>query len=138
MNDPYLYSNTALNRLLEEYKKYGKLIVALDFDDTIFDFHKKGHTYTQVIELIQRAQGLGFFIVIFTGSPKEKYPEILEYCKSVGITPTGINQNPFPMPFGNDGKIYFNILLDDRAGLQEAFMTLREVVNYATQHPYKA
>jgi hypothetical protein len=28
------------NRLLKEYKLYGNLVVAVDYDDTLFDFHK--------------------------------------------------------------------------------------------------
>ena len=29
-------------RLLEEYYKYGKLIVAFDYDNTIYDYHQNG------------------------------------------------------------------------------------------------
>ncbi len=40
--DFYLQANNSYNRLEEEFKKYGKLIFCVDFDDTIYDFHKKG------------------------------------------------------------------------------------------------
>ena len=43
--DYYLQAGTSYYRLEEEFKKYGKLIFCVDFDDTIFDFHKKGRTY---------------------------------------------------------------------------------------------
>ena len=36
-------------RLLEEYKKYGELIVAFDYDNTIFDYHNNGGDYSCVI-----------------------------------------------------------------------------------------
>lgn len=49
--DFYLQSNNSYNRLEEEFKKYGKLIFCVDFDDTIYDFHKKGRTYENVISL---------------------------------------------------------------------------------------
>ena len=39
--DYYLQAGTSYYRLEEEFKKYGKLIFCVDFDDTIFDFHKK-------------------------------------------------------------------------------------------------
>jgi predicted HAD superfamily phosphohydrolase YqeG len=127
MQDPYLNVDTAIERLYNEWKKYGKIIIALDFDDTIYDFHKKGYTYPRVIELIQRCQQLGCYVVIFTGSEPEKYPMIREYCASIGIKVDKINENAFPMPIGNNGKIYFNILLDDRAGLPATFACLDEV-----------
>lgn len=129
MNDPYLNNNFAYNRLHEEYRKYGKIIVATDFDDTIFDYHKKGYTYTNVIALLKECQDLGFYICIFTGTPKEKYDEVRSYCKEIGLNISTINTNPFPMCFGNDGKMYYNILLDDRAGLAESYYTLHRLVN---------
>ena len=132
--DPYFNDSTCTNRLLTEYKKYGKLVVALDFDDTIYDFHKKGYEYPRVIELIKQCQELGFYIVIFTGSEPEKYPLIMEYCNSIGIKPCKINENAFPMPIGNNGKIYYNILLDDRAGLWSAFSHLQDVVQQINKH----
>lgn len=39
--DFYLQANNSYNRLEEEFKKYGKLIFCVDFDDTIYDFHKR-------------------------------------------------------------------------------------------------
>jgi hypothetical protein len=132
MNDPYLNNQVAFERLLEEYKKYGKLVVALDLDDTIFNYHKKENwTYPAVVELIKRCQNLGFYICLFTGTPKDKWPESRAYCESLGIKLTSINENAFPMCFGNDGKIYYNILLDDRAGLSAAYEVLKRVVDYA-------
>ena len=131
MNDPYLSKYNATVRLKDEYKKYGKIIVALDYDDTIFDFHKKGHTYEAVITLIKRCNKLGFYVVIFTGSEKEKYDSIREHCARIGIEITGINENAFPMNVGNNGKIYYNVLLDDRAGLDSAFAALLDTVTFA-------
>ena len=129
MNDPYLSYDLAYDRLHDEYRKYGKIIVATDFDDTIFDFHKKGYTYTKVISLLKECQELGFYICVFTGTPKEKYDDVRAYCKEIGLNIASINTNPFPMPFGNDGKMYYNILLDDRAGLAESYNMLRRLVN---------
>ena len=129
MNDPYLNDTIAYDRLYDEYKKYGKIIVATDFDDTIFDFHKKGYTYTKVIALLKECQELGFYICVFTGTPKVKYDDIRTYCKDIGLNIASINENPFPMPFGNDGKMYYNILLDDRAGLSQSYETLRTLVD---------
>ena len=128
LDDPYFNCDTCVNRLFDEYKKYGKLIIACDWDVTLYDYHKKGFKYPKVIELLKECQELNFYICIFTGSPKDKYLQILEDAKNLGLKISSINQNPFPMPFGNDGKIYFNHLLDDRAALGMAYQILRETV----------
>ena len=134
MQDPYLNVDTAIERLYQEWKKYGKIIVATDWDDTLYDFHKKGFTYPKLVEILKECQDLGFHIVVFTGSEKEKYPSILEGCKELGLNIAKINENAFPMPIGNHGKIYFNLLLDDRGGLSSAYSILRKTLDkiYAT------
>jgi hydroxymethylpyrimidine pyrophosphatase-like HAD family hydrolase len=101
----------------------------VDFDDTVFDFHNKGYQYPQVISLVKECFDLGFYICIFTGSPPEKYDSITNYMENLGIKISSINKNPFPMPFGNNGKIYYNILLDDRTGLAQSYEILRNVVD---------
>jgi len=124
MKDPYLNDQIAIERLYNEWKKYGKIFIACDFDDTIYDFHKKGYTYNNVINLIKECQVQGCYTIIFTGSEVEKYPFIREYCEQIGLHIDKINENAIPMPIGNNGKIYFNILLDDRAGLSSSFNIL--------------
>lgn len=52
--DFYLQAGNSYQRLEDEFKKYGKLIFCVDFDDTIFDFHKKGRTYDDLIQLLKR------------------------------------------------------------------------------------
>ena len=131
MSDPFLSNRNATERLMQEYKKHKKLIIAVDFDDTIFDFHGHGNKHGTVISLLKRAQNLGFYLVIFTASAPERYDLIRQYCESVGLKIASINQNPIPMIYGNHGKIYFNILLDDRAGLESAFESLLKVVEFA-------
>ena len=40
--DFYLSDENCYQRLEDEFKKYGKLIFCVDFDDTIYDFHGLG------------------------------------------------------------------------------------------------
>ncbi len=47
--DFYLNPENSAPRFIEEYNKYGTLVVAFDFDDTVYDFHKKGRIYSDVI-----------------------------------------------------------------------------------------
>ena len=128
MNNPYFSSDECLQRLIDEYKKHPRLIVALDFDDTVYDFHKKGHMYGEVLDLMRRCQKLGFYIMLFTGSEPDRHLSQAAFLLENGIVVDAVNQNPLPLPYGNSGKPYFNILLDDRAGLYQAFAVLFELV----------
>ena len=127
--DPFTFYSNAIDRLYSEWKKHPKLIVACDFDDTLYDFHQKGDTHNKVIDLLKRCKEHDFYVVMFTASKPERFDMIREYMDSKGIQIDGFNENPIPLPFGNHGKIYFNILLDDRAGLGEAVTILDTVLN---------
>ena len=134
MQDPYFDEDLCVERLMEMYHKHKSLVIACDFDDTLFDFHKKGFTYPKVIDIIKECQELDFYIVIFTASAKSRHQFILDHCATLGIKPHKINENAFPSPFGNEGKIFYNLLLDDRAGIGEAYRILRKTLDkiYAT------
>lgn len=51
--DFYLQPGNSYKRLEDEFKKYGKLIFCVDFDDTIYDFHKKGRMYGNMISYLK-------------------------------------------------------------------------------------
>lgn len=129
MKNPYLTVEGCVDRLYQEYKKHPKLIIACDHDDTLYDFHNKGYDYSDTINVLRRCQEHGFYIVVFTGTPKEKWNDIFAYWDKLGINITGINKNPINLPFGNDGKIYFNVLLDDRGGLGQTIEVLNKLIN---------
>ena len=119
--DPYMYKSQCLARLLDEYNKHKSLIIAVDHDDTVFDFHKKGYTYEKTIEIVKKCKESGFYIVLFTACSKDRWKEMNEWwLENIGFKPDSVNKNPIELPFGNDGKIYYNILLDDRAGLNSS------------------
>lgn len=125
MNDPFLNYVFCYDRLLREYELHHSLIVAVDFDDTIYDYHNKGHTYTNVIELLKKCSKRGFKIIIFTANKDHKL--INNYCNKIGLNIEGINKNVIPQ-FDDCGKIYYNILLDDRAGLPAAYFFLNKLI----------
>jgi hypothetical protein len=129
MNDPYFDTENCIKRLLREYGEHKKLIVAVDFDDTVFDFHGKGFRYPEVIDLLRRCQKLGFYIVLFTGANSNEWEKQRKHLAEQRIKVDSVNRNPIDLPFGNFGKIYYNILLDDRAGLFQAWKTLDIVVS---------
>ena len=119
-------------RLLEEYHKYGKLIV--DFDNTIFDYHNTGGDYSCVIELLKECSLLGFEMILFT-TDEDDYKIMAKQtiCMRLGIA--NITSNTLSAPnisssiFSKSKKPYYNILLDDRAGLEESYEILKYVVD---------
>lgn len=119
--------HTATQRLWEEYQKYKRLVIAFDFDNTIFDFHNLGLEVKDTIDLLKRCSEEDFTMVLFTSNEDEKRLQWMrKYCHHFGIRVDYINESPIIM---NTRKPYYNILLDDRAGLQEAADTLNSVLN---------
>lgn len=129
LTDPFFSMEACCTRLYDEYKKHGSLIVACDFDETIFPYKNKEAKYDRVIDLLRECHGLGFYIVIYTASSPDRYKFMKEYLEQYGIAVSSVNKNPIKLKFGNHGKIYYNILLDDRAGLRDAYTTLKYVVD---------
>ncbi|MEK5060996.1 MULTISPECIES: hypothetical protein [unclassified Paenibacillus] len=121
--DPFLHPTNAINRLVNEWREHGKIIIAYDFDDTVYDYHKRGSSYDQVISLLQRCEAYGAYFIVSTCCSEDKYDFIKDYLESNGIPYDAINENAPFVPF-TGRKIYCNILLDDRAGLLTSYVTL--------------
>ena len=123
--DFYLQSNNSYNSLEEEFKKYGKLIFCVDFDDTIYDFHKKGRTYENVISLLHRWEKYSE-VIIFTGNGEDKYEMIEQYLKDNNIKYKGVNCDSSVAFSGR--KIYANVYIDDRGGLIQIYNELLTLI----------
>lgn len=117
-------SNPYLERLEEEWKQYGKIIIACDYDDTISPWKMTNTNFTRVFEILKMAKQTGAYVVIFTACKEERYSEITKYCLDNGLEIDGINTTPIDLPYGNNKKIYANIFIDDRAGLNESLNIL--------------
>ena len=118
----------ASNRLLNEYKKYGNLYVAFDFDNTIYDYHNEGGDYSEVIDLLKEASNLGFKMILFSSeNDPDKLNWKIEYSNNLGIHVNYVNESPV---IPNVKKPYYNILIDDRAGLETAYNNLKYVIDY--------
>jgi len=63
--DHYLNSENSYERLRKEFNEYGSLIVAYDFDNTVYDYHKQGHIYPKVIKLLRLLKEAGCYLIIF-------------------------------------------------------------------------
>ena len=121
-------NNKYVVRLRKEWEQHGKIIIAVDYDDTISPWKWNQSELQDTINLIKEAQLCGAYVAIFTACSPERYEEIMQYAKSVGIRVDSVNRNPIDIPYGNNSKIYANIFIDDRAGLEEAKEILRTCI----------
>ena len=96
-----------VNVLIDDYKKHGNLIVAFDFDDTI---HPSSPNYpcNLVINLLRVCTQLGFVMICFTARTLNSDMEMI--------------REEFDLELAH--KIFYNIFLDDRAGLESAYNIL--------------
>lgn len=113
----FISKKNVFNRLMEDYRNHGKLIVAVDFDSTIYPYHVDDDcSYVQ--DLVRRLKPYSH-IIIFTASPESRFDFITEYCKDNDIPFDYVNENVDAMKHNEGRKIYYNIILDDRGGLHE-------------------
>lgn len=56
MNDPFLDINRVVDRLYNEHKRYGDIIIAFDFDYTVHNFRDEDYTYERVSEMLRKWQ----------------------------------------------------------------------------------
>jgi hypothetical protein len=133
VSDFFLDDKNCIDRLFEEWKKYGQLIVAYDYDSTVFDYYKKGWKFKKVIELIRDCKRMGFHLTLFTSCNDDRMPEIKKYLADNDIPYHSINETPDYIPF-RGRKVYFNILLDDRAGLSSTYDQLLTVIAKIRSH----
>lgn len=126
-SDYYLIDENVVKRLVREWKEYGSLVIAYDYDNTVFDYHGEGHEYIDIPVLLRECKKQGAYLIVFSASEENRYEEMGNYLDKKNIPFDTINENPFFIK-NKTGKIYYNILLDDRAGLRSAYENLKEAL----------
>lgn len=121
--DPYLDNQRCIDRLVENWKLHDGIIIAFDFDNTVFDYYDIGYQYDKVIELLKECKSMGCTLILSTCCDKSKFAFMRNKCEEKGIEIDYINESPPYIPFTGN-KVYYNILLDDRAGLSAAYEIL--------------
>lgn len=111
--------------MVENWKLHNGIIIAFDFDNTVFDYYNKGYKYDKVISLLRECKSMGCTLILSTCCDESKYEVMENKCIEVGINIDYINQSPPYITFTGN-KIYYNIMLDDRAGLSAAYKILYE------------
>lgn len=124
IRDPYTSEDRLFKRLKHEYEKYGRLIIAVDFDDTLFNTHANdGWTYTGVVDTLLRWQDHAS-IICWTASNPDRYDLVRSVFVAHGLRLDGININAEGIE-SRGPKVYANIYLDDRScGLASAIHIL--------------
>jgi len=118
---------TNVERLVNEWLAHDKIILAVDFDDTIFPWkHNSQGKCDIVIEMVKWVKSIGAYIMIHTASDKDRYEEIIKYCNSKNLQIDSINENPIDLPYGKEGKPYYNWQLCDRSGLESSLDVLEK------------
>lgn len=117
-----------LKRLIRIHQEHGGLTVAVDFDNTLFDYHyeKEKHLrveydFSEVYQLLRRLKTAGCRIIIWTANEDDAF--IRQFLSERSIPFDAINENP-PFFKSKSAKIYYNVLLDDAAGLRETYLLL--------------
>ncbi|ADH03401.1 phosphoheptose isomerase [Bacillus phage W.Ph.] len=126
--DYFMIEENAVQRLLREWNAYGRIVVAYDFDNTVYDYHKEGHDYSEVIELIHQLHEEGAYLMVYTARPQTELYKVRNYLDENRIPYDSVNKMPDFLPFTENKKLYYNILLDDRAGLLSSVNILRNVL----------
>lgn len=125
ISDPFMLTWRVSERLSNEFMKHRNLVIAFDFDNTIYDFHNKGYEFPEVINLLYRASKLNLTLVCYTGNEDEAL--VRSVCAKYNIRIDYLNESPIKS-VSRPHKPYFSILLDDRAGLASAVEALSIVL----------
>ena len=129
----YEDNGVCFQRLVKNYKEHGSLIIAFDFDNTIYDYHKEGLNLKRAINAIRKAHELGHEVYCFTANNNEDF--VKEFCLlTLGFTPA-INKSSIDHLFGTR-KPFYSLLLDDRAGLSSALNLLDQFNEYVDEEVF--
>lgn len=113
-------------RLVEQYQKNDKLIIAYDFDDTVSPYYSK--SCFRAASAIRAAKDhLNAYLIVYTCNADHE--KIKKYLNDNNIPWDAINENaPFIHFCDEKSKLYYNLLLDDKAGLHQAIEDLETLI----------
>ena len=112
-------------RLVEQYKKMDRLIIAYDFDDTVSPYYSR--SCNRAASAIRMAREyLNAYLIVYTCNQDEE--KLKKYLDKNKIPYDAINENAPFIHFNKKGKLYYNLLLDDKAGLHQAIEDLETLI----------
>lgn len=128
-----------LENLQKQYSKYNQLIIAYDFDDTVRErnpdkpYEGVVGRHKDVVKLLQRAkEKINNAKFICYTARDHNNPLTIEYitqfCKENNIPLDTINENIITW-YESPSKLFYNIFLDDKAGLETAVYVLENFID---------
>ena len=123
--DPFMDSFAVQSRWEKEFEKYGKLIIAYDFDYTVHNYQNESFTYEYISNLLREWRPYATFVV-FSASPESRFDYIKKHLENHNLPYDAINEDVIERP--DTKKIYYNVFLDDRAGLYETSKILENIL----------
>ena len=119
-------------KLIEATKEHGKIIVGVDFDDTIFPLRDNKYIRERAEDLVDLLGELREYITLclWTVADEQSLVYKIALMDEWGIKPDYVNSSP--VSYEEVRKPYFNLVLDDKAGLNEAIEILKEYKAYVT------
>lgn len=114
-----------LVKLMDTYLEHGKLIIGVDFDDTVYPYSVSIHSLRPVHNVLKRAIAQGHIICLHTCRSDPK--PIAQFFEQEGLEFHYFNASPVITDIGC--KPYFNILLDDKACLEACTKELIKVLD---------
>jgi len=121
------HANFYTNRLVKEWLKNGKIIIACDLDDTIIPYNEEiKENCKKMVNLILDCQKEGIIFLVNTARGEHQLEKAKQQVEELGIVVHGVNEmHPeWDKPYGINGKLYANIFLDDRGGFPFSYWTL--------------
>jgi hypothetical protein len=134
LTDPYINDLRCIKRLISEWVKHKSLIIAYDYDNTVFDYHNLGYEFNGLIKLLRECKKYGGKFIVYSCSPLDRHYEMKSYLNGNDIPFDTINENIVEL-HGGGGKLFYNIFLDDRAGLKSAYSVLHAALNVMKEEP---
>lgn len=125
------HSDFFINRLIKEWLSHDRLIIACDLDDTIIPYNPElAESCAETVELIKSCQEEGILFIINTARENHKLQRGKQQVEELGIVVHSVNEMPsdWHAPYGLAGKVYANIFLDDRGGLDCTKKQLQETL----------
>lgn len=113
-------------RLVEQYQANDRLIIAYDFDDTVSPCHSSGCWRAQSV-IRAAKEHLNAYLIVYTSNPNTE--RIKEFLDKENIPYDVINENAPFVNCNNGCKIFYNLLLDDKAGLHQAIGDLEALID---------
>ena len=138
--DTFFDRKILVERLKSDYKKYGRIIIAYDFDDTVKPSNPN-YDCSSVVKLLQLCSKLNDIeMICFTARRMtDQIKEVEQILDSLNIRHDAINDDCYRIKNEIDknceSKVMYSIFLDDRAGLDSAFYTLLEFLKFYFQLP---